>query len=725
MKKLRFTTLLFTLVASMAVVQTNAQSQTTSKQIMVKLTEPVDINTAKTAKARFAELTPEGLKKGLDKTVLFGVLQKSPGVGKYTVDITWNGVMSAGSKSPTPFEPVMTSKLITKSTILTTDKAFSATGDLEAMSLAAQKITGNSNLPQNSTTEAKEKEEDKNNKRNTGSNSSSGSGGISGGQSGGGNTESVPSLEGGGNSVTYEACPSRVDYEGGMTYNLEREITKDSTGKIISRGDCVETGNFARFKSTEIVACQDRVDQESGLIYTRQKEVQLDENGEAINEGVCADTGETRQFKNAEIIACGEEFDISKGLIFEMVKINALDVNGTVISESECEVSDQSYTPRIEYIDCPITLDGETAVFHHRPQYFNTSNQSMYTGDCIETGQRVQATRDYNAGCSDSINLDSKLAYRRYDLTVQVDGETQILRTCASDLSDGLPLISTYTGCTVRDDFIGGFSIQQERFYYLLNGNEVQATQCFDSDVTYAHYETIDGCTANVDTVNNRYTEFSQIAYNIGGQVFYPSSCKPVSGGSQDLSLEICPGEFNHDFSAGQSTQLERYYYVDSNGNKTYATTCSPGSTTYEHTETATLCEMRHDDDGRKSYPSSRTMIQVGGADIEIRECGERQATIPYISIGTRYESVSRSANRTLTCGANTVCSCPGSGKTWYDGGGSIKSLPGFSCSYQPLLEKYLTRAWKHTVDQYTDWQRGDGSTYSQYITRHTNVAGK
>ena len=655
------------------------------QDVMVKLIKPIAVKTDTTAKALFAELTPAALKKGLDKVVLSGVVSKKPLVGAYEVSIVWNKLLESSEPNAksTFISPPLRSVLKVKKPEVPADKPFKAKGNMDSLAVKAQELKRVSSSLEDKADED-EKDKDKRDTKGTGGAGSGTSGGVSGGTENG----EIPSLDAAKEAVTYEACLDRIDYDEGSIYRQEREVVKDDTGRIVTRGDCVDTGSVEKFNNTEKVSC-------------------------------------------------GERYDQAEGLIYELTSIQSLNESGTPIGITDCSDSGTTYPPIVTYADCEFESTGETINLRHEAVFSNNSGIEIDRGDCVDTGSTTPILREYNTGCSDSVDLNKLLAYKRFDTYAMINNERVDFKSCTFDLSEGLNLTSSYDGCTVKHNFVEGFSTQQESYYYSENGSDVSVTDCLVSDITYAHYNTIEGCSAQLDTINNTVIEYTQTAYDSSGQSFYPSSCQPSSNGEVSLTEEFCTGEISHDFSSGQSNQQTRFFYVSQSGSIEYATACANSSTTYAHVESADDCTPRVDDAGLKYYLSTNIKIDIDGALTEIDSCSERNGATAYSDLGKKYFILSSVSDEVLTynecaftCGCwagtrsvvNRSFNAGGQVYGWVYNGVMTNIGAGACGKGDGVFWKSATRINRIDAVYFNRYLRPDGSYHDKQITAYSGL---
>lgn len=628
---LLFTSILLTSAVSSETEKVIKDAKKENGEIKLELIEPFKIKSDRIAKARFSNLSEAAMKKKMDEIILQGVVRISPDVNSYKVDISWNKLFkNEEDKVGKLITPALKSNLKAVGN-LPADKPFKAVGDIEKLANLSQDqgtkpVTPGSTNPDDKNVAANNK-----NSSNGGSAGGAGSGGSGATPTGGSTGVTVPDLEDQ-ISYSYEACDDRIDLENGIAYAQEREIQTNSEGQVISRGDCVDTGLSSTFQTTGVLACADRVDQDAGLIYTQEQTVRYDQNGDIISSDECQDTGNTTRFTNFTIEACDPTFDEATSMIIVNHRVIPTDPDGNQLSEPDCTDSGERQEPVRDVVACDPRRSGELVYLQSQTFFLNPdNNRTMSNTECADTGDTVPVQRDYARSCAPSVNIQDRVAYRRYNEFAIVDGQQWDYNSCTFDIDQPLTLTSTYEGCEVRDEFVQGYSVQQERFFYELDASRTFVTDCLDSAVTYTHFETEVGCTPLTDDLNGTVTIFSQVAYNIGSQVYYPASCRPSSRGTTNLVEEVCDPEWSHNFSRNQSSRLTRFYYYNLNNQKVYHSSCDVSTDTFAHVEETGNCSIVYDTNDHLAYQYSETVFYDETNDRNVvRECGQHLAGIPY-----------------------------------------------------------------------------------------------
>jgi hypothetical protein len=642
----------------MSILLTSAVSSETDKvikdakkengEIKLELIEPFKIKSDRIAKARFSNLSEAAKKKKMDAIILQGVVKISPDVNSYRVDISWNKLFkNEEDKVGKLITPALKSNLKAVGN-LPADKPFKAVGDIEKLANLSQDQGTKPVTP--GSTNPGDKNVAKNNKNTSNSGSPGGAGSSGGATPTGGNTsETVPELEDQ-ISYSYEACDDRIDLENGIAYSQEREVQTNSEGQIISRGDCIDTGLSTTFQTTGVLACVDRVDQEAGLLYKQEQAVRYDQNGDIISYDECKDTGETSTFANFTIEACEPTFDDVTSMIIVNHKVIPTDPDGNILSDTDCTDSGERLEPIRDVVACDPRRNGEIVHLQDQTFFLNPdNNQTMGSSECSDNGETVPVQRDYAHSCSPSVNIEDRVAYRRYNEFAIVNGKQWDYNSCTFDIDQPLVLTSTYEGCEVRDEFVQGYSVQQERFFYEMDASRTFVTDCLDSPVTYTHFETEVGCTPLTDDLNGTVTIFSQVAYNIGSQVYYPASCRPSSKGTTNLVEEVCDPEWSHNFSSNQSSRLTRFYYYNLSNQKVYHSSCDVSTDTFAHIEETGNCPIVYDLEDHLGYQHSETVFYDENNNREvIRECGQHLPGVPY------QRSLSKTASNSYSVARST-----------------------------------------------------------------------
>jgi hypothetical protein len=210
---------------------------------------------------------------------------------------------------------------------------------------------------------------------------------------------------------------------------------------------------------------------------------------------------------------------------------------------------------------CSAVLDKstETAIEQVR-WYYTLGSVNKYVTGCINSDvvKPITTYREYNGVCKNLIDFDQMVVQPNFRTMTRLGNKTLEVRGCEFD-DNNVSLQPTYEGCDQRHDFLTNTTYEQERLYYLWDGDRNYVSGCRDSSVRYPHYLTTADCIYT--NANGRVIVNKRIAYNQSdGTVGYASGCRPVS---DEIAIEQEFTGYEHDFVTNQSYHQVRDYFID------------------------------------------------------------------------------------------------------------------------------------------------------------------
>ena len=263
-------------------------------------------------------------------------------------------------------------------------------------------------------------------------------------------------------------------------------------------------------------------------------------------------------------------------------------------------------------------------------------------GDCEDTLTEYALSKKYSS-CSLIFDAENMVAYPQYTLvyTDGNDGEVQA-QGCTEDEDKPVALIENYTACGLRHDYANNVSYAQSAITYTYEGVEYTLQSCEDSDVTYAHTLTTDGCSPVI--ADSTVTFQEQTTINVDDVVQTILSCQPNPDTTTAIEEEFCESpKYTHDYDAGQSYLNKSYYYLNGADEKVYVQSCVASDVTYEHEEDETQCSVTNDDANLESTINAKTYIEVDGSPYYLTACHAISPTVPYVLLENRWQIASTS----------------------------------------------------------------------------------
>jgi hypothetical protein len=655
-------------------------------KIEIILEQPISIGKSNTAVGVLGSLSPDAIQQGIDNARIKGAVKyQKLADSKVRVSINWSSLIKQNgvSESNIPLDKNLLSQFVTASANIEPKVTVMAQGDLTAFAESINELMSTEKFVPSPVDE--EQTTTSNKKVNS----------ESGGDSGG-----VPmySDDSGGSSGSSNVEGS----DGGTNANQQNNVT---------------------VKSENWELCTDRIDGTSGQIFPRAKKVVTDGNGSEIERGSCEDHGEPRAIgTTVEWESCISDYDNTGRLIYEKAKKIVTNEFNTEISRGECERHGKILEMEVDesWGGCDNLIDQDDGFVYARGMRIlkNDKGEELERGDCTPHGEIAEIKKVYGNQCvnlNDYINLVTYPSYRKY---ANIGAKELMIAPCTADVEKAIELVTDSSACSIRHDFINGFAVQQWKYFYVENGENVDATDCLDSSIQYTYYKTTIGCTAVIDTVNNIVFPSKRSAYKVlDGTINYASECAPVDSDSVSLKHEYCAQKYEHDLVAGQSYKRIKSYYNDfSTGQKIFASDCVRDTTiSYLQTQETQGCGYENNDSGKYSVLNAKKQITTEeDGIIVISDCQQVGNKMYYALYNNETDKLVKVAdNCTYYVGHDNQDYRPDCSRL-------LSSLVGYPNSYgchKGYSYDSRDRPQYLGMDQYKlydnqYYRRGDGSTY-------------
>ncbi|PWE20267.1 hypothetical protein [Aliarcobacter skirrowii] len=210
---------------------------------------------------------------------------------------------------------------------------------------------------------------------------------------------------------------------------------------------------------------------------------------------------------------------------------------------------------------CSNVIDRKRKIGIEQHRAFYTQNgQKKWLNECANSENTFELLlyKEYDQACKNKIDYVNKEVYENYRTLTRLDDKVIEVEGCKYE-EERQELKSTYEGCKKRHDFQNKKSYEQERFYFMKDGDRQYVSECRDSNIVYNHYNTRATC----DIVNSvgKVIVFERNAINLyDDTIEYISECRPIS---DEIKVEQEFVGYEHDFNHGQSYRLVRDYYID------------------------------------------------------------------------------------------------------------------------------------------------------------------
>lgn len=465
------------------------------QKIKVQLLKPLNIQTDTKARARFSDLTPEGIKRGLDKTRLAGVVQKKPISGAYRVKIIWNHLYDSDKKDAKKsiLSPPLVSTLKVKKGVITDQKAFTATGDVDSLAVKTQELKKSNQL-----SEKDEKKKEKVASIPKSNNSASTKGGIGGSAK----ENTLPDL-GSKESYSYKSCVDRISISEGLAYEQSSEITTDESGKLKNSGTCSDTG-VTKPLTIAKEACSPKRKGDTLALYEMSS--YQDSAGNDLNQSECSATGETVPVTKEYDEACGLSLDFVNLKAYK--RVNEIAEIGNETKKLSSCTTDRSVELKLvsSYDGCPVIDNFITGISTQQERYHYLEDGAIhYVSDCINS-DLTYTHYETDTGCSpvtdrinDEVTVFTQPAYMLGDAEYYPS-------SCAPSQGQKKSIIEEPCDPEFDHDYEKKTSTRTTRFYYqTINDEKHYITTCAPSQDIFAHREVTDDCPVRYDAADSKY----------------------------------------------------------------------------------------------------------------------------------------------------------------------------------------------------------------------------
>ena len=302
------------------------------------------------------------------------------------------------------------------------------------------------------------------------------------------------------------------------------------------------------------------------------------------------------------------------------------------IATPDFEVNDDA-EPVITTQLCPIKVDiaQEVAIVMEE-----TLVDGVSEGGCQETLTRYPLNKSYNS-CPVTPDIDEMLVYPAYTLsyTDPESGQIQV-QDCTDDPEEAIALTETTEGCGIFHDFGTGISTQQTKLTYPHKGVVQTLQTCQNSDVTYEHVVTRNGCEPIVNSTDETVTFTERTLIDVDGSTQEILGCQPNASTTIAISSEECTGgnRYTHNFDSNQSFLNKTYFYNDPDAGRVNVLVCEPSAETFAHQIDESLCTPTNDDTNRTTRLRGKPVIDDGG-QVVIGQCQDIDPIVPYSEVAS------------------------------------------------------------------------------------------
>ncbi|MCA1908966.1 MAG: hypothetical protein LDL39_11455 [Magnetospirillum sp.] len=326
---------------------------------------------------------------------------------------------------------------------------------------------------------------------------------------------------------------------------------------------------------------------------------------------------------------CPVRIDFTQELAIQQNKVQTF-TDGALTSDGECTDGAASYPLKKSYPSCPTDIV-DLANLKAWPQfqwyYIDDAGENHPVGECQKDEDTVHTVTEDEAECPIYLDfVDAKAVPQAAMVYINRNNAKTQARGCEnSTKSAALPMTESPDKCPLRHDYAGGRSYELSMWTYLRNGVTYQAAPCADTGRSFPHdkiYLDAGGnnlCPAITNLTTKTAVQQYRIRITVDGVPQFVGECTPDTSTTSILSTtDECmdPSKWTHDLAANISYGQERFYYLKTNGQREYVTTCKTSTVSYPHD--VTITGYQNHDDQLWAYPLSTVKITVNGTPYTI-----------------------------------------------------------------------------------------------------------
>ncbi|OCL86247.1 hypothetical protein [Arcobacter porcinus] len=347
---------------------------------------------------------------------------------------------------------------------------------------------------------------------------------------------------------THNGCEWKANLDN-ETANLQKRYYFNYDGEPVYVTQCVNSNKTApieQFKGD--LGCQPIVDWTGGTYQETASE-----------NGLCRPFGDMQKiYYDEEQCAAFPDFEKGSVTIATIPYINKETGKKYI---GACQKTNKTESIKWTNETCSNVIDRKrkVGIEQHRA-YYTQNGQKKWLNECgnSENTFELLLYKEYDQACKNKVDYVNLEVYENYRTLTRLDDKTIEVEGCKYE-PERQELKSTYEGCRKRNDFQNKKTFEQERFYFMKDGDRQYVSECRDSDIVYNHYNT--RATCDLKNNNGKVIVFERNAINLyDGTIEYVSECRPIS---DEIKIEQEFVGYEHDFANGQSYRLIRDYYID------------------------------------------------------------------------------------------------------------------------------------------------------------------
>ncbi|MEQ8348701.1 MAG: hypothetical protein RIB84_00970 [Sneathiellaceae bacterium] len=437
----------------------------------------------------------------------------------------------------------------------------------------------------------------------------------------------------------YGGCTVQVDEAAGTVRRASRATWIDHQGARQYGPDCAPDLSSAGLVplTRAYEGCDAVIHQEAAQVWVSYRRAYEDGNGEVQAFGACIEDRSQPVPLSRDYAACEDRIELGEGRVFQRHQ-RVYVAGATTVAVGDCQedptdqVALQSGDPTCLAV---IDIDAMRAWRQHRRYYNDRIGQTRYVdADCLVDAGHAGWELTFDADrCSVQVDLVEMIARARLELVYTDDADRRVVVEDCAVREDGeaWPIDWERGACGYRHDVDAGVSWAQHRPGYSRAEERVQVGPCEDSEDSYPHLETREGCVPLVDLQSGTAYARQRTAFLDDEELVGVTGCDPDLGSVQDLqkAVDACE-ERTDDFDTATSFAWTRWYHT-LDGHPAYVTDCAEDlSVSYQHLFETTA--WSNNDTTRESTELRVTYIEPPGGRVDIAPAAilPNSTTLPY-----------------------------------------------------------------------------------------------
>jgi len=290
--------------------------------------------------------------------------------------------------------------------------------------------------------------------------------------------------------------------------------------------------------------------------------------------------------------------------------------DGTLRETGECTDSLEVYPIMKDFLCAGCTdsvnMDERKAYSRYQEYWFDRENQKHVLGEALypDIGRPYHFV-DEQGSCEPLVDLQAGLVNRQVESVYYNFNNTRMVAQNCHQAPNQTPIriVQTADGCRLSHDFARNVSFEQKKSIYTLEGVVREVLACRPVGDAIPHEFVASDCQPVTNLSNNTVTQMvkRKIRTALGSKII-SQECEPAQASNLLAARDECQGQYYHDLTSARSYIKKAYYYMRNNA-RNYVTPCVRTSEYLPHQ--SEIKGYAHDDANRFSRPYIEYFIQA------------------------------------------------------------------------------------------------------------------